>query len=121
MIKAGSTRLTVGSAVAMEKITLDINYTLDLATQLQPMNRISIGVRFDLGDQGRQALAERVNALYLAGLDDYSQGKFADARSKWEEALRQNPRFEPARESLKTLSGLEAVERRIDNLQRLNM
>jgi hypothetical protein len=120
LIKAGSTRLAVGSAVNMRKISLDINYTLDLLTQLQPLNRISIGVRFDMGDQGRQALAERVNALYLSGLDDYSAGNFADARSRWEEALRLNPRFDPARESLKTLSDLEAVELRITNMQRLD-
>jgi tetratricopeptide (TPR) repeat protein len=119
LIKAGSTRLTVGSAVNMEKISLDINYTLDLLTQLQPLNRISIGVRFDMGDQGRKAVAERVNSLYLSGLDDYSAGNYADARSRWEEALRLNPRFDPARESLKTLSNLEAVEQRIDNMQRL--
>ena len=120
MIKAGSTKLTVGSTIAMEKITLDINYSLDLLTQLQPMNRISLGVRFDMGDQGRAVLAERINNLYLSGLEDYSRGNYADARSKWEEALRLNPRFDPAKESLNTLSGLEKIERRIDSLQRLD-
>ncbi|HCC36135.1 MAG TPA: hypothetical protein DEQ14_00150 [Treponema sp.] len=120
LLKAGSTRLAVGSAITFDKIALDINYTLDLLTQLQPLNRISVGVRFDLGDQGRQTITERVNSLYLTGLDAYSRGRYAEARSCWEAALTLNPRFDPAIESLKVLDGLEAVQHRIDDLQRLD-
>jgi tetratricopeptide (TPR) repeat protein len=120
LFKAGSARIAMGSAITLNKIALDVNYTLDLLTQMQPLNRISIGVRFDLGDQGRQQATDRVDELYLAGLDAYSKGNYADALSNWEEALRLNPRFEPARESLTTLQGLEAVQQRIDDLQRLD-
>jgi hypothetical protein len=120
MFKAGSSRIAVGSAINLNKISLDVNYTLDLLTHMQPLNRISIGVRFDLGDQGRQQIADLVNELYISGLDAYSKGNFAEAHYYWEEVLKLNPRFEPAREGLTTLSGLEAVQQRIDDLQRLD-
>ncbi|MDR1588061.1 MAG: UPF0164 family protein [Treponema sp.] len=120
LFKAGGTRLTIGSAVALNKIALDVNYTLDLLTQIQPLNRVSIGVRFDLGDQGRQQKTNQVNALYLAGLDAYSRKRYAEARHSWEEALKLDPKFDPARESLRILDGQEAIERRIDELQRLD-
>jgi hypothetical protein len=63
LFKAGSVRVAAGSAINLDKIAMDINYTLDLLTQMQPLNRISLGVRFDLGDQGRQAVADRVSRL----------------------------------------------------------
>ncbi|MDR2133605.1 MAG: UPF0164 family protein [Treponema sp.] len=120
LFKAGSSRLALGSAVTLNRIALDVNYTLDLLTQLQPLNRVSIGVRFDLGDQGRQQRANQVDTLYLAGLDAYSRRSYGEARHNWEEALKLDPKFDPARESLRVLEGQEAIERRIDELQRLD-
>ncbi|MDR1319503.1 MAG: UPF0164 family protein [Treponema sp.] len=120
LFKAGGTRLTLGSAVTLNKVALDINYSLDLLTQMQPLNRISIGVRFDLGDQGRRQTADRVSTLYLAGLDAYSLRNYSEARYNWEEALSLDPKFEPARESLRVLEGQETIERRIDEMQRLD-
>ena len=120
LIKAGSFRFVAGSAVMLNKIALDINYSLDMLTQMQPLNRISMGVRFDLGDQGRKTIEERVNQLYLAGLDNYTLGRYADAKQNWEDALDLDPRFDPARECLAVLNNQQAIERRIDELQRLD-
>ena len=120
MLKAGSSRISVGSAVNLNKIALDVNYTLDLLTQLQPMNRVSLGVRFDLGDSGRKQRADKVDELYLLGLDAYSRGNSSDARYCWEEALRIDPRFEPAKESLDMLNNREELDQRIEELFRLD-
>jgi hypothetical protein len=119
-LKSGSSRITVGSAVTLNKIALDVNYTLDLLTQLQPLNRVSIGVRFDLGDGGRQLAQTRIDEVYLAGLDAYARGNYAEARFYWEETLRLDPGFDPAKESLILLERREALEQRIDELQRLD-
>ncbi len=119
-IKAGSSRVSVGSAIILDKIAVDINYTLDLLTQLQPMNRISLGVRFDLGDGGRQKLSDKVEELYLLGLDAFSRGNIADARIAWEEALRLDPKFEPAQESLNMLNEREDLNKRFEDLFRLD-
>jgi hypothetical protein len=120
LLKAGSSRLTVGSALELNKIALDVNFTLDLLTQLQPLNRVSIALRLDLGDQGRKRLAGQVEDLYLRGLEAYAGGDFAEARSLWEEALRLNSRFDPARESLEMLLRRQLVEQRFDDMQRLD-
>ena len=119
MIKAGSSRISVGTAVNLKKIAIDVNYTLDLLTQLQPLNRISLGIRFDLGDKGRRQAADHIEELYLLGVDAYSRGNIADARLCWEEALRLNPRYDPARESLAMLNNREDLTQRIEDLYRL--
>jgi tetratricopeptide (TPR) repeat protein len=120
MAKAGNVRITIGSAIELEKIALDINYTLDLLTQMQPLNRVSLGVRLDLGDGGRGALAARVDELYLTGLDAYSRGNYAEARQHWEDALAINPRFDPAREGINILAHAQNVQDRIEEMQRLD-
>jgi tetratricopeptide (TPR) repeat protein len=120
LFKAGSSRISVGSAVIMNKIALEVNYTLDLLTQLQPLNRISLGVRFDLGDGGRKQKSDNVDELYLLGLEAYSRGNYADARICWEEALRHDPKYDPAKESLNMLNEREKLDKRIDDLFRLD-
>jgi tetratricopeptide (TPR) repeat protein len=120
LFKAGNIRLAVGSAVNLEKISLDINYTLDLLTQMQPLNRVSVGVRFDLGDQGRARTSSRVDEMYLAGLNSYAAGNYSEAQYYFEEVLKLDPKFEPAREGLEVIGRAQAVEQRIDDLQRLD-
>ncbi|MDR2028666.1 MAG: UPF0164 family protein [Treponema sp.] len=120
MSKTGNVRITIGSAVELSKLSFDINYTLDLLTQLTPLNRVSIGVRFNLGDQGRQAASDRVDELYLAGLNAYSRGNNNEAQYYWEEALKLNPRFTPALEGLNIIRRSQALEDRINDMQRLD-
>ncbi|MDR1100241.1 MAG: UPF0164 family protein [Treponema sp.] len=120
LFKAGNVRLAVGSAIDLEKISLDINYTLDLLTQMQPLNRVSVGVRFNLGDQGRAQASSRADEMYLAGLNAYAEGKYAEAQYYFEEVLKLNPKFDPAREGLEVIQRVQAVEQRIDDLQRID-
>jgi len=120
MVKPGSSRITVGSAVNMNKISFDINYTLDLLTQSQPFNRISLAVRFNLGDGGREALTKKVDELYLLGLEAYSKGNFDDAKLCWEEALKLNPKFDPAKESLAMLEDREGLKQKVEDLFKLD-
>jgi tetratricopeptide (TPR) repeat protein len=120
LARKGSVRIAVGSALVLDRISLDVNYTLDLLTQLTPLNRISLGVRFNLGDQGRKALSDQVDTFYLAGLSAYSQGNSVEAEYYWEEALRLDPKFAPAQEGLNTLRRALEVESRIREMERLD-
>jgi tetratricopeptide (TPR) repeat protein len=120
LAKRGNVRLALGSAIMLKTIAIDVNYSLDLLTQLQPLNRVSVGVRFDLGDQGRALLAAKVDELYLSGLDAYAAGNYTEAESSWNEALKLDPQFVPARESLAALLHAMEIERKIDAMQRLD-
>jgi hypothetical protein len=115
----GGYRFTIGSAVDLGKIALDLNYSLDLLTQITPMNRISLGVHFNFGDKGRQEISDQVDALYLSGLDAYSSGDIAKAQADWEEALSLNPRFDPAQEGLSLITNSADLEERINTMQTL--
>jgi len=120
LFKAGSSRICVGSAINMNKIALEVNYTLDLLTQMQPLNRVSLGVRIDLGDGGRRKESDKIDELYLLGLEAYSRGNYSDARICWEEALKHDPKYEPAKEGLNMLNEREELDKRINDLFRLD-
>jgi hypothetical protein len=119
LAKQGNVRIVLGSAVEMKKLSLDLNYTLDLLTQLTPLNRLSLGVRFNLGDQGRADRAAEAEALYIQGLGAYAQGELDQAQQYWEEALRVDPRFEPAAEGLSLIVRSRDLMDRIDEMQSL--
>ncbi|MDR0300943.1 MAG: UPF0164 family protein [Treponema sp.] len=120
LVKSGSRRVTVGSAVNLEKIALDVNYTLNLHTRLQPLNGISLGVRLDLGDSGRQKNSDKVDELYLLGLDAFALGNYTDAKYCWYEALKLDPGFDPAREGLEMLNSRQDLQDRVEDLFRLD-
>ena len=120
MVKAGTSRFTIGSAIIIDNIALDINYTLDLLTQFQPLNRISLGVRFNFGDKGRKQISDKLDELYLLGMEAYSRGNIADAKLCWEEALNIDPRYAPAKEGLAMLENREDLIKRIEDLYLLD-
>jgi hypothetical protein len=107
----------VGSAVKLNKVTFDFNYTLDLLTQMQPLNRVSVGVKLDMGDMRRSQIAKQVDEFYLAGLDAWAQGNDAEAKRLWQEVLKLNSRFDPATEGLAAILAAEALYQRVDKMQ----
>ena len=118
LIKGGNPRVSVGSTFTVDLVKVTVNYTLDLTTQLTPLNRISIQAGFLLGDQGRSALAKKVDRLYLEGLAEYGKSNIDAAIALWTEALSADSTFDPARESLlaaenskKLKSDMEAIGR----------
>jgi hypothetical protein len=119
MIKAGGSRITVGSAIELNSITFDVNYSLDLLTQLQPLNRVSVGVRLDLGDGGLTARSSEVDKLYLSGLDAYAENNDALALDYFNQALAINPRFDPVLEAVRAINNVRNVSERIKNLENL--
>jgi tetratricopeptide (TPR) repeat protein len=118
--KVGGYRITTGSAVNLGKLALDINYSLDLLTQFTPLNRVSIAVRFNFGDQGRKALSDRVDALYLEGLDAYAAGRYELALERWQEVLDLNPKFNPAREGIVLIENSRALDDHMREMQTLD-
>lgn len=120
LLKGGNPRLSIGTSFDVDLVRLSINYTLDLTTQLTPFNRISVEASFSLGDLGRADLAKKVDNLYVIGLDAYARGDTAAAAAAWKEALAIDPRFDPARESLKALEGMQNLLDSINAIQQLD-
>ncbi len=114
--KTGNARITLGSEIKLKNVALDVNYSLDLLTQAEPLNRISLGARFDFGDQGRQAASDKADELYFTGLEAYAEGNYEEAQYNWEETLRIQPKFEPAKEALALLAKTKNLENQIREL-----
>ena len=120
LLKGGNPRLSIGSSFVIDIVKLTLNYTLDLTTQLTPLNRVSIAAAFNLGDRGRAELAKKVESQYLIGLDAYARGDTAAAVAAWREALKLDPRFDPARESLRVVQGSVDLQNNIEQIQKLD-
>lgn len=119
LVKGGNPRISVGAAIDFAPLTLEINYTLDLTTQFSPLNRMSINARFDMGDLGRSERAAQAEELYLKGLDAYAKGDLELAITYWNESLRLNPYFDPARENRDTAQASLELRKRMLELQKL--
>jgi hypothetical protein len=106
----------MGTTISLSGVSLDINYTLDLLTQMQPFNRVSIGVQLDLGDMGRAEKARKVDECYIAGLNAYAAGRDEEAKHFWEEAINLDPHFDPAREGLAAIAASEFLQKHVGEL-----
>ena len=95
-LKGANPRISTGFEFEVAKIRLNLNYTLDLASSLAPVNRISLSAKLLLGDKGRSIIDAKVDEYYQLGLKYYADAKWEDAIVVWEEALRLNKRFDPA-------------------------
>jgi len=119
LIEGGEPRLTIGSSFDVELMRVTVNYSLDLTTQLTPLNRVSIQAAFSLGDLGRGDIAKKVDTLYLSGLDAYSRGEIDNAISLWEQALALDPTFDPARESRDAALASKGLKQTMNELQKI--
>lgn len=102
LLKSGLPRFTIGTALDFEKVNFLVNYTLDLTTQFDKLDRFSLQLRLKLGDYGRKEKEEQAEILYIEGLKFYAEGDFIDAIKKWETCLELNPFFTPAKEMIDT-------------------
>ena len=111
--RGSNPRISLGGTIDFARISLNVNYTLDLTSQAKPFDRFSVEAKLNLGDQGRLALRLKVDEYYLAGLKAFSEGDLETAIQNWEEALELDPQFAPAREFLQ-----EAL-RQLENREKL--
>ncbi len=98
--RGSNPRFTIGASIALDKISLVANYTLDMTTQLTSVDKFTVQLNLNMGDKGRNKNRETVDSLYIAGLEDYAKGNYDKAISYWEAALEIDPTFQPAKENL---------------------
>ncbi len=119
-IKGANPRISMGTEFKVRKFVVDLNYTFDLTSSINPINHFSLSARVNLGDQGRKLKEEQVDKLYTAGLDEYAKGNLDAAVSYWESALSIDRGFDPARNWIKAVENSQKLYNRVINMQSLD-
>ena len=99
--RGSNPRFSLGSRMDLEDISFNVNYTLDLTTQVG-LDRFSVASSLNLGDRGRSITEAEVDAYYIAGLRSYAEGDLEKAVENWTKALELDPGFTPALTNLIT-------------------
>ena len=111
--KPASPRLSLGSSVELDNISIVANYVVDFNSD----PRFSVEAKLDLGDSGRAETRARVDELYVRGLDAYARGDSQVAIGYWEEALELDPDFTPARTNVDLVRNLLRLQESIEGIQ----
>ena len=107
----------MGGSVSLEDITLSINYTLDMTTQLTAFDRFSVQASFALGDRGRGARQEQVRTLYLDALQAFAAGDLEETIELTQSVVDLDPTFQPAAETLEMARQMRALQEQMDAIR----
>lgn len=119
LIKGGNPRISLGSMIDVDMLTLVVNYTLDMTTQFNNLDRVSIAVKLNLGDEGRRERARKVEDFYLVGIESYARGEIAASIDYFERALELDPSFTPARETIITARRAMELQTQMEDRQKI--
>jgi tetratricopeptide (TPR) repeat protein len=119
-LRGTNPRLSLGTTVETNDIGFVVNYTLDLTTEYRSLDRFSIQASLNLGDGGRLATQQRVEELYLLGLEAYARGDIRQAIAHWQKAIDLDPTFEPAQEYMETARRAQELQQRMENIQTID-
>lgn len=120
-IRGGNPHFSLGAEVNLKNISINSNYTLDMATQTTNLNRISIGVKIALGDGGRKKDIDKLEQLYLEGLKEYKNRNYDSAIAIWKEVLSRDKKFDPAREAIEAAEKQKKLESELNKIIRLEL
>ncbi|MFW5643786.1 MAG: UPF0164 family protein, partial [Alkalispirochaeta sp.] len=116
-IKGGNPRINMGGSVRIQDMTVTVNYTLDMTTQLAAFDRFSLQAGFSLGDRGRGARQDTVRALYLDALEAFAAGDLEETIELTDEALILDPTFQPAEETRAMASRMLELQNQMDRIR----
>ena len=116
-LRGGNPRFALGSTIDLPAVSLQLNYTLDLATQVGSVDRFSVQASFDLGDRGRAERQARVEDLYLTSLEAYASGNIERTVALCRQALEIDPTFEPAQETLVNARKMLTLQRQMESIR----
>ena len=119
-LKGANPRFSLGSEFKVRKLTIDVNYTFDLTSSLNPVNHFSLSARINLGDRGRLAKKTKADEYYARGLNEYSKGNLEAAVAYWQSALDYDKTFEPARNWIKAVKNMQTLFERAKEIQNIN-
>lgn len=117
LMQGGNPRFTLGGSVDLADVTLAVNYTLDLTSQLGRVDRFSLQARFNLGDRGRGDRRATVEEYYLDSLVAFAAGEIEKTIDLARKALEMDPGFQPARETLASALRSLDLQRQMDAIR----
>lgn len=112
-IKGGNPRFTLGGEVNISDVQISANYTLDLSSQVTNISRISVGVKFLLGQDKRDEKLSTVKKLYVQALKEYNNENYEKAIELWKEILTIDKRYDPA------IEGIARAEQQLQLLEEI--
>ena len=115
-IKGANPRFSLGAEAIVSKVKLNANYTLDLTSSLNPLNRFSISASILLGDKGRAEKREKVKKLYNEGIYFFAQKDYEKAIEIWQEALKIDRNFDPAKTGIRIAKLYNEMLQNMENL-----
>ena len=101
LLQGANPRISAGSEFRVGSVLMNVNYTFDLTTSLNPVNHISLSAKLNLGDRGRKSIQDTADAYYTEGLQYYAHGDFDNAINSWKKVLALDSGFDPAKEGIK--------------------
>lgn len=116
-VKGGNPRVTMGGSVGIQDMTVTINYTLDMTTQLTAFDRFSVQAGFSLGDRGRGEQQDLIRTLYLDALQAFAAGDLEETIDLTERILELDPRFQPASETLEMAERMQSLQNQMDSIR----
>lgn len=117
-IKGGNPMISLGATIDLDSVSFVVNYNVDLTNSLDPLDKFSISAKFNLGDGGRAENRKAAEALYIEGVRLYADRKIEDAIKKWEEVLKLDPKFTPARDYIEIAKKSLELDREIVEKQK---
>lgn len=117
LLRGGNPRISMGGSVDFDRMTVAINYTLDMTTQLTAFDRFSAGITFPLGDRGRGALEDQVRVLYLDALESFASGDLERTIDLCRRAIELDPTFQPADETLMMATRMLDLQEEMDAIR----
>ncbi|NLM01680.1 MAG: UPF0164 family protein [Treponema sp.] len=120
LLSGANPRFSFGTEFEVKKFFINVNYTFDMTSSINPVNRISLCAKMNLGDKGRKALQEEVDSLYIEGLQLYNEEMLEEAIDVWKQSLALDPSFDPAKEGIENAQNMIDLIRRIKEYQSLD-
>ncbi len=115
-LKGANPRFSLGGEAIVSKVKLNANYTLDLTSSLNPLNRFSVSAGILLGDKGRAEKHEKVKKLYNDGIYFFAQKDYEKAIEIWQEALKIDRNFDPAKTGIRIARLYNEMLQNMENL-----
>ena len=116
-LKGGNPRITMGGSVTVQDMTVTVNYTLDMTTQLTAFDRFSLQAGFSLGDRGRGDRQARIRTLYLDALQAFAEGDLERTIELTQQVTDLDPTFQPASETLQMAQRMQSLQQQMDAIR----